>query len=185
MSVRPIPDTLTEILVKLELIARLQPNQKLNICSSTYADAANRSFLGYLMGVWHRKYYNEGRTSLLLHLQKVINNGIAALQEFPDFRSDLITSLNSVSIGLSNLMITYANDPDVTARIAVLIREIARQLQPEEGHYTGKLPIIGYESTDCSKESGMGSPSVRGLGTPSPAVNGTRGVNEGVPASYV
>ena len=134
MSTNSIPLTLNDLLVKLKIISMIERGQKINMSTMTFIDSS--SWIGALQ----RSIYGEGRKSLMIHLNQIIQQAIGTINEYQDteFCSIIVNHLSQAKIGIRNLSVTYQGDPSVVAQLDVCISNIDLQLEKNknllEGH---------------------------------------------------
>lgn len=134
MSTNSIPITLNDLLVKLKIISMIERNQKINMSSMTFIDS------GSWFGAFQRSLYGEGRKSLMVHLNQIIQQAMGAINEYQntEFCGIIVNHLAQAKIGIRNLEITYQTDPSVVAQLDVCISNIDLQLEKNkrllEGH---------------------------------------------------
>lgn len=134
MSTNSIPLTLNDLLVKLKIISMIERGQKINMATMTFIDSS--SWLGALK----RGIYGEGRKSLMIHLNQIVQQAIGTINEYQntEFCPIIINHLSGAKIGIRNLEITYQSDPSVVAQLDVCISNIDLQLEKNkhllEGH---------------------------------------------------
>src|SRR3990170_5511880 len=71
-----IPATLSDLLVKLKILSMIERGKKINMGTMTFIDSAS------WMGAIGRSLSGEGRKSLMLHLNQIIQQAISAINEY-------------------------------------------------------------------------------------------------------
>lgn len=114
----PIPPTLSELLIKLDVVGALGEGHKLCVESLSYVSAYS------WYGAIYRSYYGEGRTRTLTFLNNLVSQTIQAMNEYygTEFFGLIIEALTKAKAGINNLISTYNIDP-ATASTLKLIRD--------------------------------------------------------------
>lgn len=123
-TTKPLPIILKDILQKLEILSEIREGQKLNIADMTYCEA--NSWWSSIT----RRYMGESRENLIFHLENIINQAIASIEEFKnsEFASILVKSLYKSKTGVENLAKTYKEDPNTFSKIKIILTNIEIQL---------------------------------------------------------
>jgi hypothetical protein len=126
-----IPQPLRELLGKLEYLSMIKKDQKICLNDMTFVDAGSWS------GSFKRFTTGEGKKSLIMEIDKIIELSITMLDEFYESRFyDLLTSaMSRAKIGLENLVQTYADKPMTVASLRVCINNIDLQLKPSKSKH--------------------------------------------------
>src|SRR5947209_20579174 len=95
-----IPATLNDLLVKLKILSMIERGHKINMGSMTFVDANS------WWGSFQRSLNGEGRKSLMIHLNQIIQQAITAINEYQntEFCKIVVNSLAHAKIGIQNLM---------------------------------------------------------------------------------
>ena len=125
MSTNSIPHTLNDLLVKLKIISMIERGQKINMSTMTFVDASS------WVGALHRSFSGEGRKSLMVHLNQIVQQAILTITEYQNtvFCGIIVNHLSQAKIGIRNLCITYQFDPSIVAQLEVCISNIDLQLE--------------------------------------------------------
>jgi predicted TIM-barrel fold metal-dependent hydrolase len=97
---------------------------------------------GSWLGSFQRSLSGEGRKSLMVHLNSIIQQAITAITEYQDteFCKLIVNHLAQAKIGINNLSTTYQTDANIVAQINVCVANIDLQLEKNrnllEGHQT-------------------------------------------------
>lgn len=128
-----IPATLNDLLVKLKILSMIERGKKINMGTMTFVDGAS------WLGSFQRSVSGEGRKSLIVHLNQIIQQGITAISEYQDteFCKIIVNHLAQAKIGIINLSTTYQADPSIVAQITVLVSNIDLQLEKNRGLLDG------------------------------------------------
>lgn len=139
-----IPSTLNDLLVKLNVLSRIERGNKINMGSLSFTDATS------WWGSIQRSLNGEGRKSLMVHLNQIIQTAISAIAEYQktEFCRIIVNSLASAKIGIQNLMVTYQNDPYMVAQIDVCISNIDLQLEKNRHLLGGHTQLHSHVHTD-------------------------------------
>ncbi len=124
-----IPKTLRDLLSKLQFLGMIKKEKKPCMGDMTFVDAKS------LWGAIIRAYKGEGSTGLLVHLNQIIEQTVEAIEEYKDtpFFPIIIDTLTNAKMGISNLAITYGEQPGVVSEIRVVLSNIKLQLD-KHGH---------------------------------------------------
>lgn len=89
-----------------------------------------------------RTIYGEGRKSVILHIEKVIDDSIKMIEQYQDtiYAKIIINNLVRAKIGVANLAATYKDDPSIVAKISVCITNIEIQLNNNK-HYLDEVSL--------------------------------------------
>lgn len=130
----PIPSTLNDLLVELKFLSKVERGQKVNMGSMSFADSTS----------WYDAFYRglrgEGRRSLIMHIDRIIQMTITAINEYQgtDFCPIIVNNLAHAKIGIQCLSTTYQPDPYMVSQMDVFISNIDMQLEKNrhmlEGH---------------------------------------------------
>lgn len=133
-----IPSTLNDLLVKLNVLSRIERGNKINMGTLSFTDS--NSWWGSIQ----RSLNGEGRKSLMVHLNQIIQSAICAIAEYQktEFCRIIVNCLAEAKIGIQNLIITYQSDPYIVAQIHVCLSNIDLQLEKNR-HLLG-----GHENAD-------------------------------------
>ena len=129
-----IPPTLRDLLIKLKVISNIERGFKINMGSMTFTDSKSWS------GALNRSLNGEGRKGMMVHLDQIVTQAIAAISEYngTEFMKIIVNYLAGAKLGIQNLLVTYQEDPDSVAKIDVCIKNIELQLSHNssllEGH---------------------------------------------------
>lgn len=120
-----IPQSLSELLVKLNILSMIECGKKINLSTMSFVDST--SWWGSLS----RTIYGESRKNMIVHLYQIINQSIEAIEEYKntELQPILIEHLTKAKIGIQNLATTYHHDPNIVAQINVCISNIELQLR--------------------------------------------------------
>lgn len=121
----------------MDLLSRLEPNQKICLKDQSIVDA--NSWTGSLYRYW----YEENRDDLLKELRALVSHLSRYSEE----------TVSQAIQGLNNLLITYQSDPFFCHEIALLVKEfegfvlpvpVVKKTCPEEGVFVlhGHKPIL-------------------------------------------
>jgi hypothetical protein len=133
-----IPATLNDLLVKLKILSMVERGKKINMWSMTFVDS-NSWF-----GSFNRSMYGEGRKSLMIHLNQIIQQAINAINEYQntEFCKIIVNHLAEAKVGIQTLTTTYQSDPSIVAQLEVCMSNIDLQLEKNRhfliGHYSNK-----------------------------------------------
>lgn len=143
-----IPSTLSELLVKLKIFSMIERDKKINMSTMTFTDSSSWT------GALKRSMSGEGRKGLMLHIKQIIEQCIAAIDEYQstEFCAIIVNALAGARIGIHNLTVTYQSDPSMVAQLEVCISNIDLQLRKNhkllELHYTPLPDYIESEHID-------------------------------------
>ena len=131
-----IPPTLKDLLVKLKIFSKLESGQKINIGNMTFVDSSS------WLGAFNRGVSGEGRHSLVLYLDTIVQQAIIAITEYEEteFCALIVNSLAELKIGIQNLRTTYQGDPNVIAQLDLCIISIDLQLNKNKHLLDGHQP---------------------------------------------
>jgi len=134
-----IPATLNDLLVKLKILSMIERGKKINMGSMTFVDG------GSWFGSFQRSLSGEGRKSLMVHLNQIVQQAITAISEYQDteFCKIIVNHLAQGKIGITNLSTTYQADPSIVAQITVLVSNIDIQLEKNRKLLDGHQASIG------------------------------------------
>lgn len=136
-----IPAVLNDLLVKLKIISMIERGKKINMGTMTFTES--NSWLGAL----NRSMSGEGRKSLMVHLNQIVQQAINAIDEYRDteFCKLVVNHLAQAKIGIQSLINTYQSDPNIVAQLEVCISNIDLQLDKNrnflEGHQQSEKVI--------------------------------------------
>jgi hypothetical protein len=119
-----IPEPLHDLLVELHVISMIEKGYKINIKSMSFVSSSS------FMGSFKRLFQGEGRENLVIYLNQTIQNTITSLAEYNDvrLRTSILKHLIAAKKGISNLLTTYQNDPNIFAKISIFLENIDIQL---------------------------------------------------------
>ena len=128
-----IPVTLNDLLVKLKILSLIERGQKFNVGELNFTNS--KSWLGAL----YRSLHGEGRKSLMLHINQVIQQALNAINEYKDteFCKIIVNTLAEAKLGINNICETYQNDPNIVSQINVCISNIDLQLEKNSKYLNG------------------------------------------------
>ena len=138
-----IPATLNDLLVKLKILSMVERGKKINMGSMDFVDS--NSWWGALK----RSFTGEGRKSLMVHINQIIQQSITAISEYKDteFCTIIVNNLAQAKIGIQNLSTTYQDDPSIVAQINICISNIDLQLEKNRLLLDGHQRLINH---NCS-----------------------------------
>jgi hypothetical protein len=133
MSASSIPTPLREILTKLEYLSMIQQGTKPCINNLTFVHSSS------WMGSIRRLFAGESAKHTLMMIDNAIEETIRALEEYKqtDFVGLIVNSLDRAKVGINKLGETYADRPEILARLRVLTTNIDLQLSKNRHHLTG------------------------------------------------
>jgi hypothetical protein len=111
-----VPPHLNKTLIMLGVLGMVQQNQKINLTDLSFVSATS------WLGSCRRGLSGEGRQELLVELGRLFNDVAQLLDEYsasPEYRSLLLTALTRSKIGLTNLAVTYRQDPHTVSQIEI------------------------------------------------------------------
>lgn len=117
-----IPQTLKDLLEKLEFISLTKPGKKQNISSKSFIESTG--FLSSIIRTW----YSENQDKTVDFLDKVIEDTIEALKHHEKYRDIIKEKLNCAKIGIENLRTTYKDSAWTCSRLGVILTNIEIQL---------------------------------------------------------
>ena len=143
-----IPVTLNDLLVKLKILSMIERGKKINMGSMTFVDSS--SWYGSLQ----RSLSGEGRKSLMVHLDQIVQQAINAISEYQstEFCKIIINHLAEAKIGINNLSTTYQSDPNIVAHINILVTNIDLQLEKNRSLLNGHQVVTSCLPINISKE---------------------------------
>lgn len=121
-----IPNTLSDLLVKLGYIAEIPSQNKACFNDLSYIDAKG----------WYQTYKRfkkgESRKNMLAKINQTIDQAIEEIDRYAgtQFLPLLVTKLANTEIGINNLIDTYFDDPGVTLSLGVCKTKIETKLRP-------------------------------------------------------
>ena len=126
MTSSSIPQSLRELLSKLEFIGMVGLNQKVCMNSMSFVDADS------WVGAIRRGLAGEGRKSMILHLQSMVTASGRALEQYhkTDYLPLLVKNLANAKSGIQHLIKTYEGSPGTVADLNICIADIDMQLKP-------------------------------------------------------
>lgn len=133
-----IPPTLNDLLVKLKILSMIERGKKINMGTMSFTES--NSWMGSL----NRSLNGEGRKGLMVHLTQIIQQAIAAINEYQDteFCKLIVNNLAQAKVGIQSLTTTYQDDPNIVAHVDVCIANIDLQLEKNrsllDGHQVPK-----------------------------------------------
>lgn len=119
-----IPAPLHELLVKLGIIGMIEPGKKLNVNTMTFSDSTS------WLGSFTRSVNGESRKNLMTHLNNIIQQTIAAINEYreTEFCKLIVNKLAQAKLGIQALQNTYQSDPHIKSQIEVILTNVDIQL---------------------------------------------------------
>lgn len=147
MSTNSIPPALTDLLVKLRILSMIERGMKINMGSLTFVSCSS------WIGAIQRSLNGEGRKSLVVHLNNIIEQAINAISEYQntEFCKIIVNALSDSKIGINNLIITYQNDPSVVAQIKTCLENIDIQLNKNRKYLNGHKQMSDEELDEQTK----------------------------------
>jgi hypothetical protein len=139
-----IPATLNDLLVKLNILSMIERGKKINMGTMTFIDSSS------WWGSFTRGLAGEGRKSLMVHLNQIIQQAITAISEYQatEFCKLIVNALAKAKIGIINLATTYQSDPNIVAQINVCVDNINLQLKKNQALLDGHHPYDhGFSSS--------------------------------------
>lgn len=124
MTTLNIPPPITELITNLSVIGLIEKEQKLNVKTMSFSPSNTWGQTIY------RTYYRESRQGLVDFLQDILAKTINAIQDFAntEFCKLVVNHLAIARVGIVNLTITYADDPNILSQINVILENIDIQL---------------------------------------------------------
>lgn len=139
----------------MDLLSRLEPNQKICLKDQSMVDA--QSWTGSLYRYWHE----ESRDDLLKALQSL-------LLHLPRYSKETVSQAIG---GLNNLLITYQSDPFFCHEVTVLVKEFEgfvfpvprAETYPEEGVFVlcDHKPILVFGVGNQAKYATRPNPQTK------------------------
>jgi len=135
-----IPLTLNDLLVKLKILSMIERGNKINMGNMSFVQSSSWT------GAWYRSISGEGRKSLMVHLNQIIQQAINAISEYKntEFCGLIVNHLAQSKIGIQNLSTTYKDDPSIVSQIEIYISNIDLQLEKNrpllDGHQISIKP---------------------------------------------
>jgi hypothetical protein len=128
-----LPLSICDLLGKLEYLSLIQRHDK--VCFHDFSLVNSKSWLGFLK----RTYFGENRKMLLIQINQTINLAIELINEFKnsEYIVLIINALAKSKLGISNLLTTYNNDPNVISQLHVCLSNINLQLDKNRIHLHG------------------------------------------------
>jgi hypothetical protein len=119
-----IPPPLRDLLKKIEFFSMIQKGQKPCICDMTFVKANS------LYGWYKRVCNSEGKKSMILTIEQIIDDTITALRDKNNglYHTLLFDGLTRLREGLINLTDTYKNHPMTVSSLRVCINNIDLQI---------------------------------------------------------
>jgi len=138
-----IPATLNDLLVKLKFLSMIERGKKINMGSMDFVDCNS------WWGAFKRSLAGEGRKSLMVHINQIVQQAITAIGEYKDteFCALIVNNLAEAKIGIQNLSTTYQDDPNIVAQINVCVSNIDLQLEKNRSLLDGHQHIIAKISS--------------------------------------
>lgn len=151
-----IPTTLSDLLVKLKILSMTESGKKINMGNMTFTDSFSWLDVSTWFGALNRGLNGEGKKGLMIHLNRIIEQTIAAINEYQytEFCAIIVNHLAQARIGIQNLTNTYAAYPKTVAKLLVLIENIDLQLKKNQKLLDGHKPII-LKKDDSEEELHM------------------------------
>jgi hypothetical protein len=136
MTANSIPDPLRDLLSKLVFLSMIEKGRKPCMHDMTFVKSSS------WMGSLRRAVAGEGRKSMIIHINQIVDTAIQAIEEYRDteFLSLIVNKLAMSKIGIENLITTYQKHPDTIAKIRICVDNINIQLEKNkqflQGHNT-------------------------------------------------
>lgn len=138
-----IPATLNDLLVILKFLSMIERGKKINMGSMDFVDCTS------WWGTIKRSLAGEGRKSLMVHINQIVQQAITAISEYKDteFCTLIVNNLAEAKIGIQNLSTTYQDDPNIVAQINVCVSNIDLQLEKNRSLLDGHQHILAKNSS--------------------------------------
>lgn len=123
-----LPNSLRDILGKLEFIASIGENQKINLLG--YTTTNSNSWFG---SIW-RRFFGESRKDMVNQINTLIELTLKEMikyQETPFFPL-IIETLSNSRQGILNLITTYKTDGYVVAQLDICLKTIEINLESKD-----------------------------------------------------
>ena len=139
-----IPTTLNDLLVKLKFLSMTESGHKINMGDMSFTDASSWT------GAVQRGVHGEGKKSLIIHLNQIIDQAIAAINEYhyTEFCGIIVNHLAQARVGIQNLLTTYTKHPRTVSQLAICLENIDLQLKKNQklldGHQPSR-PVVNQE----------------------------------------
>lgn len=137
MTANSIPDPLRDLLGKLVFLSMIEKGRKPCMHSMTFEKSTSWS------GAIRRAFAGEGRKSMIIHINQIVDTAILAIEEYRDteFLPLIVNKLAIAKVGIENLITTYQKHPDTIAKIKICIDNINIQLEKNKIHLQGHAPL--------------------------------------------
>jgi hypothetical protein len=113
-----IPNQVRDVLIRLEFLSMIPQDAK---PCMTFVDS--KSWFG-----WFKRTKNsEGKKSMLLSIDKIIDSSIDVMLDYNVYKSLILNALIKAKDGLSNLIVTYSDSPSTVAALKVCMSNIDMQ----------------------------------------------------------
>lgn len=153
-----IPVTLNDLLVKLNILSMLESGKKVNIGNLSFTNSFSWLDASTWMSNFNRKLEGESKKSLIIHLNQIIGQAIAAIDEYryTEFCGIIVNHLSQARVGIQSLTVTYATSPKTVANINVCLTNIDLQLRKNQellmGHQS-KTPEMDRKKLSESEQA--------------------------------
>lgn len=135
-------DIVDETLVRLKIIANIDPFQKLRITSNNNVSLDST---GNLITAFTRWWMGDSRTRTVQYVRSVISDAVDITQEFmkekhpPDKAKMFCEELKSTIHGMENLQRTYAGDVQIVSLLEVMKQMVRHHVLKMEGYLDSVL----------------------------------------------
>lgn len=139
-----IPTPLNDILVKLKILSMIESGKKINMGNMTFTDASS------WLGAFQRGLQGEGKKSMIVHLNQIVDQAIAAINEYQytEFCGIIVNHLAQARVGIQNLTTTYTSHPKTVAQIMICLENIDLQLKKNQSLLFGHQPSVSKSAPE-------------------------------------
>lgn len=120
-----LPKPLDDLLVKLSFLSKIEEGHKVNIVSKSFSQ---NTWVDSLT----RMIHGESRDLTFKEVTSIFNDAFIAIAEYQNtnYLTKVVNYVYNARSGVHNLLTTYRDDPDISAKLEVLIDKINMQLEP-------------------------------------------------------
>lgn len=109
-----LPEEVSTLLSKLNVVKRIPADHKLNVRNSTYSNIWSYVDIGL------RKVRGESGSRTVNYVNGLIDTSITLSRQYPNYSSTISAAIYSLSTALANLYQAYGGEPTVQGDIGVI-----------------------------------------------------------------
>ena len=119
-----IPRSSCDLLSKLEYLSMIQRGHK--PCFNDLSLVSTSSW----RGAFKRFRNRENRKTMIIQVNQIVDLAIDTIGEYSNtkYTSFIVETLSNAKIGISNLLFTYQDDPNVVSQVKVIISKINNKI---------------------------------------------------------